>query len=106
MTLVHDLRFAGCNQALSRVLANRFQQPVSLGTVAGLVGLHERFAHEVCQQVKYVFRCDPLARADHFRSFQAPAPGKDRKPVEQEPFRLRQQVVTPIESRPQRLLAW
>jgi len=82
MALVHRLGFAGRQQPLPRVLANRLQQSVALGTVAAFVGEHERFAYQFCQQVEYVFLLDPLVRADNFGRFQAPAPGEHRQPVD------------------------
>jgi hypothetical protein len=72
MALAHRFRFTGRQQPLPRILANRVQQSVALGTV-GVVGEHERFADQFCKQVKYVFQRDPLVGADRFCGFQAPA---------------------------------
>src|SRR5258708_21939674 len=62
VALMHRTCFPGRKQALAPVLAHRFQQSVSPGTIGDVVGKHERFADELRQQIQDVSLLDRLAR--------------------------------------------
>ena len=72
----------------------------------------QRPVDEVAQQVEHIVPVDPVVGrrssfiARHFLGrLQRPATAEDRQPAEQPALRLRQQVVAPVDRRPQRLLA-
>ena len=96
---------ARLGQALGGVLAHRLQQPVAPRAGGALVHLHQRLVDQPRQQVEHRVRGEAVARADRLGGLQRPAAGEDRQPPQQRPLRLGQQVVAPVERRPQRLLA-
>src|ERR687888_699365 len=86
-------REAGLVEPLGRVLADRLQHREALAGVAEEALVDERLQHvEVCV-------CDFLCRVERA------APCEDRKSSEELLLLRRQEVVRPLDRRPQRLLA-
>ncbi len=66
----------------------------------------QRFLDEAAQQIEHVDSAMMLAARTHgFRRLQRPAAGEHREAAEQDPLLLGQQVVAPVDQRPQGLLA-
>ena len=97
----HGVRVPGVDELFLGVLAYRIQQPVA---VAVLVGDHQRFLDEGDQQIDHIVLGDRLPGADELHRAERPAAGEDRQPREQRLFRRIEQVVAPVDQRPQRLV--
>src|SRR6185436_14058553 len=89
-------------QELGGVLAHRFEKPV---TVALGRELDQRLVHELRQEVQHVAAVDVLRRADRLRGLQRKSAGEYRETAQQRSLARREQVVAPVDARPQRLLA-
>ena len=93
--------FSGGDQALRAVLANRFQHPVP-GPGAMRFVHHDGLVHQPGHQVDDVGRLDMAAGA---YGFEVAAAGEHGEAGPQRLLRFRAQPVTPVDGRPQRLLA-
>src|ERR1700674_2295 len=70
---------------------------------SGLQG-NQRLRDEVRQRVDHVRRCDLAIRRNQTRRLRRKVAGKYRKAPQDQAFRLRQQLIAPVERRAQRLV--
>jgi nitroreductase len=94
------------DEALARVLAERFQQPVADPTLSRRVRHDQRFVHQLPQNLQELARLQAVVTAHRLGRVQRPAPDEHREPIEQPPLSIREEVVAPLYGRLQRLLAW
>lgn len=103
--VANGVGFPDSSQPLVRILAQRLQQAIALGTTPGLFGDHHRLSHQPLEQVERVWLRDAPASTHLLGGFEGPAASKHRQVVEQALFRLRQQVIAPVQRGLERLLA-
>jgi hypothetical protein len=93
--------FSRLSQLFGGVLPHRLQHPV-----AGLpiTPRHddERLVHQAREQVEDLDLFDPVAGANLLRRIQSPTPSEHREPAKENPLPLREEVVAPVYSRPER----
>jgi hypothetical protein len=95
----------GVGQLLEPELANRLEH--SIARVAlGAVSYDEGLVHEQRQLVENLVRFEWLARTHRLRGVEVEAARENRQAGEQHALWLREQVVTPLHGRSQRLLPW
>src|SRR6201987_2398169 len=100
----YDLsELAAFGQFLARAGARRREQPVTHRR-AGNINYSERLRAQVRHTIDDVRRGDLAARRDRSRFRQREAASEDRKATEDDALGLREQLVTPVERRPQRLV--
>ena len=91
------------DEPLPGVLAHGFEQPEP-GLRRSRVGEHERLLDEPPEHVEDVHLVDRVAGADVFGRLEARPAGEGGQPPEDDPLRLGQQVVAPVDRGAQRLV--
>ena len=86
-------------------LPDGLEHPVAQGALVLRLGQHERLVHQRREEVQHHPRLHRLPGPDRLGRLQIPAADENRQPAEQRPFGLAQEVVAPLEGRPQRPLA-
>lgn len=95
---------AGGFELLRGVLADRLQHAVSrLARDLG-VGQDQRLVDQVAEHPQDVLGPQSAARADLLGHVERPPAGEDRQPPQQDPLGLVEQLVAPVDRRPERLL--
>ena len=94
----------GLPQLLGRVLPNRLEHPVARRRPRSSA------PRATCRRAARAGRARPhvleaVARADRLGRLERPPAGEDREPAQERPLLLGEQVVAPVDRRPQRLLA-
>ena len=98
-------QLAGLGQAFLAVLAEGLQQPVAgAGTVT--VGVDHRLVDKGGQQVADVGRVDRVVGADRLGAVQVEPAGEDRQAVEEGPLLPGEELMGPLDRRPQRLMSF
>ena len=95
--------FARFHEPFVRILEQRHHEAIALVPVA-ILGQHQRLIDQPGKQLEHAPLFHRLAAAHTFCGLQCPASREHRQATEQELLRVRQQVVTPIDRRKQRLV--
>src|SRR5579864_1306796 len=95
--------FTRFHQSVTSVLPDCFEESVASLTVLGL-SQHKRLVYKRRQDIEDTCDLDHSTRADGLGCFQGPTSGKYRQPPKQHPLLLREQVVTPVNSRTESLV--
>ena len=104
MLAAYRFLFPTLAQLLQSVLVHRFQQTVADLTRVLCLDVHQRLVHQLREIVQHLPLFQRLPGADRLRRGELPASRKERQPAQQHPLRLAQQLVTPLDRRPQGLL--
>ena len=83
-------------QLLQGVLADRFEQAVAALALLRLEE-HQRFGHQLRQQVEHVGPVDLAAAADLFGGVEREAAGEHGEPPQEDTLRLGEQGVAPVD---------
>ena len=104
MAAQRDIALAGLHQAASRVIAHGLEEPeASLGRTR--IGEDQRLLDETTKEVERIQEVDGIARTNGLGGFQRGASSKHGQPAQDGPLLLGQQVVAPVDRRPERLVA-
>lgn len=101
--LARRLVFACLHQALLCVLPHRLEHPVAL---TSRVERHQRLLGQPRQEVEHVGLVEISGSADCHRGVEGEAAREGCQPAEQHALAFLEQIVTPVDERAQRLLAW
>ena len=104
MALPRALLLAGLAEPAERVLADRLQQ-AEPRLAALVVRPDQRLRHQAREQVQHLVAGDPVAATDRLGRVERPAAGEHRQAAEQDPLPLVEQVVAPVDQRPERAVA-
>src|SRR6185369_9638013 len=101
MTYADDLGLTAFHEPLTRVDANRLEQAIPCGPIAG-IRHDKRLCNERREQRNDASRLDTVARANTFRSVEREAAGEDRQTGEERALDFTQELVAPVDRRLQR----
>ena len=103
MAVARVLGLAGFFESFAGILTDGLQQSVAHGSALMLAD-HQRFVDQRREQVEYGARRNGVAGGHHLGGFEGPSAGERRQAAQHGPLVLRQERVTPVHRRSQRLL--
>ena len=105
MPVARPLALIRSSELLAAVLAYRREHPIAwFGCL--LIRHHQRLVDQASQKIEHVSGFHAVASANSFCGLQRPAAGEYRKAPQKNSLGIVEKVVTPVDRRAQRLLAW